>query len=91
MYCRQSEIDFMEALRIASHNFGAIKVYYNNKLIWDDGLSWNEGWIPLKEAIEQFKQKYPMWEHIRVNSIKINVVDWHHSIVRLKGKVVKEK
>lgn len=91
MYCRQSEIGFMEAFRTVSHDFGAIKIYYNNELIWDDSLSWEDGWMLPKEAIEKFKQKHPMWEQIKVNSVKITIVDWHHSIVRLKGKVVKEK
>lgn len=85
MYDKQSEISLMDAIDIALHNYNPIKIYYNNKLIWDDTLSLDEGWMTPNKAIEKFKLEHKWWDHIVVNSIKINIVEWHHSVVNLKG------
>ena len=83
----QSELGLMEALNDVLRNYGPVKIYYNNELIWDDDLSLDEGWITLYEAIEKFKMSNPKWEKIKVRSIKIDIVQFHHSIVYFKGGV----
>jgi hypothetical protein len=83
----QSEIGFMEALNDILRSYGPVKIYYNNKLIWDDDLSLDEGWITLYEAIEKFKASNPKWDKIKVHSIKIDIVQFHHSIVHFEGGV----
>ena len=88
MYCKQSEISFVGAIETVLHNFGAIKIYYNNELVWDDSLSIDDGWMPPHKAIERFKRKHPRWRDIIVYSVKIDIVEWHHSIIKLKGKTL---
>jgi hypothetical protein len=83
-----TEISFMDALSM-TNNFCPIKIYYNNKLVWDDDLSESEGWMLLSEAIEKFKAKHPEWQQIMIHTIKVDIVSFHHSIIHLKGKRVK--
>lgn len=91
MYCKQSEIKFVEAVQTVVRNYSPIKIFYNNDLVWDGTLALNEGWCSPNNAIENFKSTHPEWEKFVVYSIKINIAEWHHSIVWLKGKTVKER
>ena len=86
---KQSELGFQEAIR-AAMTYNPIKIYYNRKCIWDDTLGWEDGWLPLKEAMDRFRDSHKDWEQIVVTNVKIKIVDWHHSVIYLKGKV-KEK
>lgn len=80
-----SSITFDEAIRI-SMDHCPIKIYYNRKCIWDDTLSIDEGWIPLKCALDNFRNTHEDHNRIVVTNIKIKIVQWHHSIIYLKGK-----
>ena len=85
-----SSITFDEAIRI-SMDHCPIKIYYNRKCIWDDMLSIDEGWIPLKRALDNFRNAHEDHNRIVVTNIKIKIVQWHHSIIYLKGKKKEKK
>ena len=79
-----TEISLMDALSMVE-NFCPIKIYYNGKLLWDGDAAIG-ACISFETALENFKIKYPNWGHILIHSIKIDIVDFHHSIIRLKGE-----
>lgn len=85
-----STIGFDEAIHPVML-FSPVKIYYNKKCIWDDTLSIDEGWVSLKEALDNFRNAHKDYERIIVTNIKIKIVEWHHSIIYLKGKVDKRK
>lgn len=85
---KYTEIGLIDALSMVD-NFCPIKIYYNGKLLWDDDAAMGV-WMSLETALENFKIKNPNWGHILIHSIKIDIVDFHHSIIRFKGRVVKE-
>lgn len=80
-----SSITLEEAIR-ASLPHSPIKIYYNDECIWDDNLSFNEGWLPLDNALDRFRKTHEDYNQIVITDIEIEVVEWHHSIIRLKGK-----
>lgn len=85
-----STITFDEAVHYIMH-FCPLKIYYNRKCIWDDTLSWVDGWLPLKEALDNFRNTHEDYERIVITDLKVKIVDWHHSVVYLKGKIDKRK
>lgn len=85
-----SSITFDEAIRVSMHHC-PIKIYYNRKCIWDDMLSIDEGWLSLERALDNFRNANKDYERILITDIKVKVVQWHHSIIYLKGKFNKRK
>ena len=83
---KESILTLKEAINCAKW-YNPIKIYYNRKCIWDDNLSAEEGWIDMNKAIEQFCGD----RLIYIDSLKIKIVEWHHSIIYLKGKVYTER
>lgn len=87
--CRKNtEISFMDAISMTD-NFCPIKIYYNNEVVWDDSLFLYGGWSAFDASINNFKMNHPEWEQIMIYKIKIDIVDFHHSIIHFKGKRVK--
>ena len=80
-----STIGFDEAIHSAML-FSPVKIYYNKKCIWDDTLSIDEGWVALKDALDSFRNTHKDYERIIVTNVKIKIVEWHHSVIYLKGK-----
>lgn len=80
-----SSITLEEAIH-TSLPHSPIKIYYNNECIWDDTLSFNKGWLPLANALDKFRKTHEDYDQIVITNIEIEVVEWHHSIIRLKGK-----
>lgn len=78
---KRSEIGLDEALRKILV-FNPIKIYYNRKLIWDDTLD-IKNWISLDRSINIFKKLH--YNKIIITDIKIKIVEFHHSIIYLKG------
>lgn len=87
---KSSVITLIEAIHSAM-TFSPMKIYYNKKCIWDDTLSIDDGWLPLKDALDNFRNTHEDYERIIVTSAKIKIVEWHHSVIYLKGKVDKRK
>ena len=87
---KASVIDLIEAIHSAML-FSPVKIYYNKKCIWDDTLSVDEGWISMQDAMDRFCDTHQDWKHIIVTAVKIDIVEWHHSVIRIKGKVKKRK
>lgn len=85
-----SSITLEEALR-ASLSHCPIKIYYNKECIWDDTLSFNKGWIPLENALNRFRKTHEDYDKIIITDIDIEIVEWHHSVIYLKGKIDKRK
>jgi hypothetical protein len=82
-----SSITFDEAVQ-ASMQHSFIKLYYNGKCIWNDDLTWEEGWVPLEMALDNFRDTHKDYDKIRITDMKVKIVEWHHSIIYLKGKEV---
>ena len=59
--------------------FNPTAIYIDDKLIWDDNKSVDEGWIPYDRAL----RKYGDTENKTVRHIDIKVVDFHHSILEI--------
>ena len=81
---KRSEISLDEALRKILV-FNPIKIYYNRKLIWDDTLD-VENWVPLDESINILKKLCLHYNKIIITDIKIKIVEFHHSVIYLKGE-----
>lgn len=64
--------------------FCPVKLYYNNTLIWDDCVDADIA-IPLNVALLQFEEKTNSLKNIIIHSVKIEIVDFHHSVVYLTG------
>ena len=90
MKTKQSVITLIEAIHSAMQ-FNPVKIYYNRKCIWDDTLNIDDGWMPLKDALDLFRDTHKDYEQIIATSVKIKVVEWHHSVIYIKGKYTRSK
>ena len=59
--------------------FQPTAIYIDDKLIWDDNKSVDEGWIPYDRALRKYGDTYSK----TVRHIDIKVVDFHHSIIEI--------
>lgn len=59
--------------------FNPTAIYIDDRLIWDDNKSVDEGWIPYDHAL----RKYGDIDGKTVRHIDIKVVDFHHSIIEI--------
>ena len=64
--------------------FCPIKLYYNSTLIWDDCVDADVA-VPLNVALLEFEKKTDALKNIIIHSVKIEIVDFHHSIIYLTG------
>jgi hypothetical protein len=90
MKTKQSVVGIIEAIHSVML-FSPVKIYYNRKCIWDDTLAIDNGWVPIKDAMDRFRDSHKDWEQIVVTNVKVKVVEWHHGVVYLRGKVKKTK
>lgn len=80
-----SEITLDDALE-KIHTWAPVLIYYNDEVIWDDiYTTFGVDWIPYHDAIAKFKEQDLDWHKIRITDIKIEVVHFHHSIIRFIG------
>lgn len=59
--------------------FNPIIIYIDDKLVWDDCRSLEEGWISYDRAIEQYGD---IWQKT-VRRVDIKVIEFHHSLVEI--------
>ncbi len=59
--------------------FSPIIIYIDDKLVWDDCRSIEEGWISYDRAIEQYGD---IWQKT-VRRVDIKVIEFHHSLVEI--------
>ena len=59
--------------------FNPIIIYIDDKLVWDDCRSIEEGWISYDRAIEQYGD---IWQKT-VRRVDIKVTEFHHSLVEI--------
>ena len=59
--------------------FSPIIIYIDDKLVWDDCRSIEEGWISYDRAIEQYGD---IWQKT-VRRVDIKVTEFHHSLVEI--------
>lgn len=81
-----SNISIEEAID-AAMLFNPVKIYYNRKIVWDDDLSEDKGWVKFESALKSFKSSCKDYDKIVITDVKIKIVYFHHSIVYLKGKI----
>lgn len=87
-----SEITFMEALD-KIEPFNPVKILFNNIELYNDfdsnRISIDENGNEIIGEDEDFLIVVPerLWqcEHYRITSIKIEIVEFHHSIVTMEG------
>jgi hypothetical protein len=66
--------------------FCPVEIYYNGNLVWTDRCDVSE-WVPMEEAVKKFEEKMESRnKRIFILRVGIEIVDFHHSIIRLKGK-----
>lgn len=66
--------------------FCPVEIYYNGNLVWTDRYDASE-WVPMETAVKQFEEKMRTKQRrIFVLRVGIEIVDFHHSIIRIKGK-----
>lgn len=66
--------------------FCPVEIYYNGNLVWTDRCDASE-WVPMEMAVKQFEEKMESrHKRIFILRVGIEIVDFHHSIIRLKGK-----
>lgn len=59
--------------------FNPIVIYVDDKLIWDDCKSKEEGWIPYDLAIEQLTDRW----YKTVRRVDIKVTEFHHTLIEI--------
>lgn len=59
--------------------FNPITIYIDDKLVWDDKKSIEEGWISYEKALENYGD---IWNKT-VRRVDIKVVEFHHSLVEI--------
>ena len=80
-----SDLKLSEAVSYAE-KFLPVEIYYNGNLVWTDKCEASE-WIPMETAMKQFEKKMESRQkRIFILRVGIEIVDFHHSIIRLKGK-----
>ena len=79
-----SEITVIDAWQMC-RRFCPIEWYWNDELVWTDDLNF-EDYISPGMAIERYEEKHPEWSLSRVYDLKIEIVDFHHSIVRMYSR-----
>lgn len=67
--------DVFEKLQI----FNPIVIYVDDKLIWDDCKSKEEGWIPYDLAIEKLTDRW----YKTVRRVDIKVIEFHHTLLEI--------
>lgn len=94
MKYKQSEIEFREAIKMLS-SFNPIKIVYNRKKLYNDYDSKKVIEV-FDDGSKAYGEKYPPeivlekdYSHLlnkKVYSIKIDIVEHHHSIIYIKGE-----
>ena len=59
--------------------FNPIVIYIDDKLVWDDKKSIDDGWISYEKALENYGD---IW-HKTVRRVDIKVTEFHHSVVEI--------
>jgi hypothetical protein len=59
--------------------FNPIVIYVDDKLIWDDRKSKEEGWIPYDLAIEKLTDRW----YKTVRRVDIKVIEFHHTLLEI--------
>ena len=59
--------------------FNPIVIYVDDKLIWDDRKSKEEGWIPYDLAIEKLTDRW----YKTVRRVDIKVTEFHHTLIEI--------
>ena len=59
--------------------FNPIVIYVDDKLIWDDCKSKEEGWIPYDLAIEKLTDRW----YKTVRRVDIKVTEFHHTLIEI--------
>jgi hypothetical protein len=67
--------DVLEKLQI----FNPIVIYVDDKLVWDDCKSKEEGWIPYDIAIEKLTDRW----YKTVRRVDIKVTEFHHTLIEI--------
>ena len=67
--------DVLEKLQI----FNPIVIYVDDKLVWDDCKSKEEGWIPYDIAIEKLTNRW----YKTVRRVDIKVTEFHHTLIEI--------
>ena len=67
--------DVLEKLQI----FNPIVIYVDDKLVWDDCKSKEEGWIPYDIAIEKLTIRW----YKTVRRVDIKVTEFHHTLIEI--------
>jgi hypothetical protein len=85
-----SDLNLSDAV-LYVEKFCPVEIYYNGNLVWTDRCDASE-WVPMEEAVKKFEEKLETkCRQIIIGRISIEVVDFHHSIIRLKGKRIRRR
>jgi hypothetical protein len=83
-----SRLSLSDAI-VYADQFCPVEIYYNGTLVWSDRLDESE-WIPMELAVKQFESRLANdYKRIIIGRVSIEVVEFHHSIIRLKGKRIR--
>lgn len=85
MFC--SEVTINEIVKYLS-NFNPVKATFNGMVLYNDYDSFNGEYKSMPCVIHN---RIRGFENSIVKSIKIDIVDFHHSIVTMHGEYVDEK
>ena len=77
----QSEITFFEAVQ-KIQDFLPVKILFNSVVLYDD-WEWDEDLAPTWDLLSD-----RLWQADKyiIDKINIEIVDFHHSIIHMKGK-----
>lgn len=80
-----SDLNLSDAVSYVE-KFCPVEIYYNGNLVWTDRCDASE-WVPMEEAVKKFETKMESrHKRIFILRVGIEIVDFYHSIIRLKGK-----
>ena len=81
----KTNLSLSDAISYAE-KFCPVEIYYNGSLVWTDNCDVSE-WVPMETAVKQFEERLSTRQRrIFILRVNIEIVDFHHSIIRLKGK-----
>lgn len=80
-----SNLTITETWNKCMDSFAPIKIYWNDEIIWDDDLPLSE-WLNPKAAFTEWAACHPDYKLYIVKNINIEIVDFHHSVVKIYGE-----
>ena len=83
-----SEFNMVDFWYIVLEAFNCIQIYWNDEIVWDDNVD-IENWKCPEDAFQKWQKRNPNCRKYMVENINIEMIEFHHGIVRMYGREIK--